>query len=88
MLLRLLKADSPLRAQINARDARGRTPLHLAARKADPLSLLILRNAGAEPNVYDAAGVSPLAELLAAPEALRLLQSAPAEEASTTRIAP
>ncbi|WP_304679558.1 ankyrin repeat domain-containing protein [uncultured Desulfovibrio sp.] len=77
VLLRLLKADSPLRAQINARDARGRTPLHLAARKADPLSLLILRNAGAEPNVYDAAGVSPLAELLAAPEETVARHAAP-----------
>ena len=68
VLLRLLQSDSPLRAQVNARDARGRTPLHLAARKADPLFLLILRNAGAEPNVYDASGISPLAELLAAPD--------------------
>lgn len=68
VLSRLLRPGSPLRAQVNARDATGRTPLHLAARKADPLSLLILRNAGAEPHVHDAAGVSPLAELLAAPD--------------------
>lgn len=31
MLLRLLQSDSPLRVQVNTRDARGRTPLHLAA---------------------------------------------------------
>lgn len=68
VLSRLLWPGSPLRARVNARDATGRTPLHLAARKADPLFLLILRNAGAEPHVYDAAGVSPLAELLAAPD--------------------
>ncbi len=48
-------------------------------------------DAGARPEQADARGVLPLDAGRAAgapPEALRLLQSAPAEEASTTRIAP
>ena len=47
-------------ADLRARDAAGRTPLHYAAEAGFPTAVAALLLAGADPNVRDAAGRTPL----------------------------
>jgi ankyrin repeat protein/tetratricopeptide (TPR) repeat protein len=48
-------------AEVNARDANGRTSLHFAVNRRDPDLIRVLLDAKADPNAKDSAGDTPLA---------------------------
>lgn len=52
--------DSGWRSAVNEKDPQGHTPLHLAVGRGDPDTVKVLLEAGANPNLQDNDGVTPL----------------------------